>query len=119
MPKIIVYTKKPRRTKTSDIVDIGGHSFFLYNTMAMTRGNCEAYMATEPYLLIKVAYSNNEAKEWIEENIDAIKIKIATCGQYDTITREEFVSSGKTKKNTKDKEYENSNIQEDSSCTNG
>jgi len=118
--KYIVYTRKPRRSQTSEIVEIGGCSFFLYNTKSMTRGNCEAYMATEPYLLVKVAYSNQEAKEWLEENIDRVKVKVATADSFETITREEFVKSTRVKQKESQKGgYDNSDNREDSSCLTG
>ena len=86
----------------------------------MTRGNCEAYMATEPYLLVKVAYSNQEAKEWLEENIDRVKVKVATADSFETITREEFVKSTRVKQKESQKGgYDNSDNREDSSCLTG
>ena len=116
---IIAYSKKPRRSRTSEIIEIEGVSFFLYNTPSITRGNCEVYMATEPYLLIKVAVNGNqEGKDWLQENIDAVKRKIVTAGSYDTITREEFMKSTRAKQRA-NKAYENSDNQEDSSCVTG
>ena len=92
---MVVFGKKPRKSKTSEIVEVEDLSFYLYNTKSNTKGNCEIYLMSEPYPLIKVSESNEKAKLWLSNNIIRVKAKLATMSISDTITRDEFIKNDK------------------------
>lgn len=91
MKQLVVYGKKPRKSKSSEIIEIEGLSFFLYNTKASTKGLTEIYLLLEPYPLINIAQSNEKAKLWISNNISQIKDKMLTMDLYELVSREEFM----------------------------
>jgi len=86
----VVYGKKPRNSKTSEVFTIIDTSFFLYNAKSTTRGLCEVYLNEEPYPLIMVSESNEKAKKFIQSNFAKIQDRIASTAFTETITREEF-----------------------------
>ena len=86
---VIVYGKKPRKSKTSEVFEEGDLTFFLYNAKSTTKGLCEIYLFAEPYMLLKVAENNEKAKLWISNNISRIKKRLMSLGSLETITRDE------------------------------
>lgn len=90
---LVSYWKKPRRSKSSEIIEIEGLSFFLYNTKTSTKGLTEIYLASEPYPLITIARSNNIAKLWLESNMNRIKAKLVNMSKYELISREEYLKA--------------------------
>jgi hypothetical protein len=95
---VIVYGKKPRRSKTSEVYELEGLTFFLYNAKSTTKGITEIYLFAEPYMLLKVAESNEKAKLWITNNITRVKQRLMSVGNLETITREEWDKMNKPKK---------------------
>ena len=103
---LVSFGKKPRKSKTSEVYEIGGVSFFLYNTKTSTKGNSEIYyIDNNIYPLIAVAHSNEKAKLWIDSNINLIKMKIATIGSMEIVTREIFDKATSAKDNSSSSKY--------------
>ena len=96
---VIVYGKKPRRSKTSEVFEEGHLTFFLYNAKSTTKGLCEIYLFAEPYMLLKVAENNEKAKLWISNNISRIKKRLMSLGSLETITRDKWDKLHKPVKN--------------------
>jgi hypothetical protein len=87
---LIVYGKKPRKSKTSEVFTLIDTSFFLYNNKTNTKNTTEVYYNEEPYVLLKVSESNEKAKKWIQSNFGRVQDKIASTELTDTITRDEY-----------------------------
>jgi outer membrane biosynthesis protein TonB len=104
---LIVYGKKPRKSKTSEVFTLIDTSFFLYNNKTNTKNLTEVYYGEEPCVLLKVSESNEKAKKWIQSNFGRIQEKIASTELTDTITRDEYDKWYKNK-NTKKIEVKHS-----------
>jgi hypothetical protein len=104
---LIIYGKKPRKSKTSEVFTLIDTSFFLYNNKTNTKNLTEVYYGEEPYVLLNVSESNEKAKKWIQSNFGRIQDKIASTELTDTITRDEYDKWYKNK-NTKKIEVKHS-----------
>ena len=92
---VVVYGKKPRKSKTSKIVEVLGHSFFLHQSKAGTRNNIDLYLFEEPYPLILCFYMGKgdtqlKVTDWIERNIVQIKAMIKDMDKYIKIPLEVY-----------------------------
>jgi hypothetical protein len=97
---IVSYGKKPRKSKTSEVIELDDLSFFLYNAKSTTKGTCEIYLNKEPYPLINVAMNNEKAKLWLKDNLTRVKEKVSSLACIEFISREEFVKIKKPEKDT-------------------
>jgi hypothetical protein len=87
---LVVYGKKFRKSKTSEVFTLIDTSFFLYNNKTNTKNLTEVYYCEEPYVLLNVSESNEKAKKWIQSNFGRIQDKIASTELTDTVTRDEY-----------------------------
>lgn len=110
---VVSYGKKPRKSKTSEVYEIEGLSFFLYNAKSTTLGLCEVYFNDGVhYPLINVLESNEKAKLWIDANIVQIKLKMLSMASMEFITRDEFTKSIVKTKQKENINYEYPTIEE-------
>jgi hypothetical protein len=88
---LIVYGKKFRKSKTSEVFTLIDTLFFLYNNKTNTKNLTEVYYGgEEPYILLNVSESNEKAKKWIQINFSRVQDIIASTELTDTITRDDY-----------------------------
>ena len=92
---------KLRSDTKNEIFTLIDTSFFLY-TNGSTLNLTEIYLYEEPYVLLKVCESNEKAKKWIQSNFGRIADKMSNIGNYELITREEFVKKEPKENKVKD-----------------
>ena len=93
---IVSYGKKPRKGKGSEIYEIEGLSFYLYNAKSTTKGITEIYYIDgNKYPLIAVAESNEKAKLWLNSSITRVRAKLLDLAMRTLVDRSEFVKTNK------------------------
>jgi hypothetical protein len=95
------YSPSLSNSRSVEDFELDGLKFSLLDNDS-TKGTTEIYINAEPYVLLKVVYSNEEAKLWISNNISRIKKRLMSVGTLETITREEWDKMHKTVKNQKE-----------------
>ena len=78
---LVVFGKKPRKSKTSLKYEYLGQKFYLYSSKAKTNGNYMLFLDVEPYPLIAVFGMSQDddytiVHEWIKKHLTDIKIKL-------------------------------------------